>query len=79
MSRVLEIPDDVYDTLQQYAGETGESIESLVGTWARGLSERLKRVKSPREHPLDWQTATAEEIIADLKASRNEQDCDTDR
>lgn len=67
MAHVLEIPDDVYDIPRQYADETGQSIDTLVGTWARGLSERLRRAKSHREHPLDWQTATAEDIIADLR------------
>lgn len=79
MGHVLEIPDDVYEALRQYADETGQSIDTLVGTWAHGLSDRLKRVKSRRDHPLDWQTATAEEIIADLKTDRNEQDCDVDQ
>lgn len=79
MSHVIEIPDDVYDAIRHYADETGESVEALIGSWAHGLDERLRRAKTRREHPLDWQTATPEEIIADLKASRNERDCDTDR
>lgn len=79
MTHILEIPDDVYEVLRQYADETGQSLDTLVGTWAHGLSERLRRAKSQRDHPLDWQTATAEDIIADLKASRDEQDCDADQ
>lgn len=71
MSHAIELPDEVYDAIKRYAARQGETPEVAINRWVREL-ESAAVVNLP-DRTLDWETATAEEIIADLRASRVEQ------
>lgn len=74
MSHMVAVPDELYTRLAALAGEQGKPIERVVaGLLAREL-ERTAAELAPTAHRLDWQTASAEEIIADLRASRVERE-----
>lgn len=69
MSHAVSIPDDLYARIAIAASERGQSVDAyLTDLLARELPD-----SSHSEH-LDWSTASAEEIIADLKASRVERE-----
>jgi hypothetical protein len=74
MSHVIELPDDVYRALEDYAAERGKSVDELAADLlAREIAHASALVTSGRGR-LDWATATAEEIIATLRASRVERE-----
>jgi hypothetical protein len=69
MSHAIIIPDDLYTRIATAATERGQSVDAFVADFlARELPD-----SSHSEH-LDWSTASAEEIIADLRASRVERE-----
>jgi len=70
MSHVIELPDDVCHALEDYAAEQGKPADELAADLlAREIAQASALVTSGRGR-LDWATATAEEIIAALRASR---------
>lgn len=69
MSHAVSIPDDLCARIAIAASERGQSVDTyLTDLLARELPD-----SSHSEH-LDWSTASAEEIIADLRASRVERE-----
>jgi hypothetical protein len=74
MSHVIELPDDVYRALEDYAAEQGKPVDELAADLlARDIAQASALMTSGRGR-LDWSTATAEEIIAALRASRVERE-----
>ncbi len=70
MSHVIELPDDLYRAIERYAAEQGKPVDELA---ADPLAREIAQVSASamlRSGGLDWATATAEEIIAALHASR---------
>jgi hypothetical protein len=69
MSHAISIPDDLYARIAIAASERGQSVDAyLADLLARELPD------SSRSEHLDWSTTSAEEIIADLRASRVERE-----
>lgn len=73
MSYMIAIPDDVFVKLTERAQARGEPVERIV---ADALARELGMPESPdvASGRLDWESASAEEIIADLQASRVERE-----
>jgi hypothetical protein len=72
MSQVVPIPDELYMRVVEVAAREGRTIEQVV---AEILSREVGRdTAGARPERLDWETASAEEIIADLRASRVERE-----
>ncbi|HLJ81431.1 MAG TPA: hypothetical protein VKT52_08100 [Ktedonobacterales bacterium] len=69
MSHAVIIPDDFYARIVTAATVRGLSVDAfLTDLLARELPD------SPSAEHLNWSTASAEEIIADLRASRVERE-----
>lgn len=72
MSHVVPIPDELYARVAEVAVREGRTIEQVV---AEILSREVGRDTAPAAPGrLDWEAASAEEIIADLRASRVERE-----
>ena len=72
MSHVIPIPDELYARVAEVAAREGRTIEQMV---AEMLSREVGRgAAETTPGQLDWETASAEEIIADLRASRVERE-----
>ena len=72
MSQVVPIPDELYARVAEVAAREGRTIEYVV---AEILSREVGRGGTDAaQGQLDWETASAEEIIADLRASRVERE-----
>ena len=70
MSHTISVPDDVYTKLARLAEQEGQPVEAV----AEALLNRGLQSDAKVEPALDWETASAEEIIADLRASRVERE-----
>jgi predicted transcriptional regulator len=71
MSHMISVPDELYERIAALAMARGESVERVV---EHALSEGLSEGDAGVARPLDWETASADEIIADLRASRVERE-----
>jgi hypothetical protein len=75
VSHMIPIPDELYERLVQQAARVGEPVERLieellaVSVTGRGASSHAG---------LDWETASAEEIIEELRAARVERKLDVE-
>jgi hypothetical protein len=74
MSHVIQLPDDVYQTLEAYAAQRGQTPEAVVLSWARALREQLAQslvtdmssfVYDPADDPLATFLGTGELIAPD--------------
>jgi hypothetical protein len=72
MSHVIELPDDLFHAIERYAAQRGQPVDELA---ADLLARELART-SPSSGPTgpDWTTASAEEIIESIRASRVERE-----
>lgn len=72
MSHSIPIPDALYEQLAAMAEQTGQSVSDLIEESLLHIAQSTPPVDmTPR---LDWDTATAEEIIADIRSRRGERD-----
>jgi hypothetical protein len=74
MSHVIELPDEVYRALEDYAAEQGKSVDELAADLLAHEIAQASASSTSGRGRLDWATATAEEIIATLRASRLERE-----
>jgi len=72
MSHVIPIPDELYARVAEVAMREGRTIEQVVAEMLNREVGRDAAETTPGQ--LDWETANAEEIIADLRASRVERE-----
>ena len=72
MSQVVPIPDELYARVAEVAARAGRTIEQVVAEILGREVGRDTGAATPEQ--LDWETASAEEIIADLRASRVERE-----
>jgi predicted transcriptional regulator len=70
MSHTIPISDDLYERVSALAAREGRTIEQVVAEMLGREVGRGAAETTPGR--LDWETASAEEIIADLRASRVE-------
>lgn len=71
MTHMISVPDELYAKVATLAEERGESVEHVVeALLSRGIGPGSDK------HPagLDWETASAEDIITDLRANRVERE-----
>jgi hypothetical protein len=74
MSHVIELPDEVYHALERYAVEQGKLVDELAADLLAREIAQASASSTSGSGRLDWATATAEEISADLRASRVERE-----
>ncbi len=74
MTHVIEIPDDVYRALERSAAAQGKRVDDLAADLLAREIAQTSASTMPGTGGLDWATATAEEIIADIRASRVERE-----
>ena len=74
MSHSISVPDDVYAELSQLAADQGRNVEAV----AAALLKRGLQSDVATQPPLDWDAASAEEIITDLYTSRVERERPTE-
>lgn len=73
MSHSIAVPDEIYEKVAALAQQTGQSVDALI---AEALEHLIGERQAAQAAPLDWTTASAETIIADLRASRVERERD---
>ena len=69
MSHTIAVPDDLYAQIADIAMQRGQPIERVVTDL---LSTSVQQIAATSLVALGWSTASAEEIIAQLHASRVE-------
>lgn len=72
MSHAVTIPDDLYQRLSSRASAQGQPVERLVADMLARELEAPQDATPSSPAALDWQTASAEDIIASVRASRVE-------
>lgn len=70
MSQVIELPDNLYRAIERYAAQRGQPVDELVADLLARALARVSASPSSRLGGLDWTTASAEEIIDSIRASR---------
>ena len=72
MIHSIAIPDALYEQLAEMAEQRGQSVSDLIEESLLHIAHSNSPVDTaPR---LDWDTATAEESIADIRSRRTERD-----
>lgn len=69
VSHAVSLPDPLYNRLAAVAAREGKSVDVLIEAL---LLRELEQAETPEAHGLEWATASADEIIAEIRASRVE-------
>ena len=72
MSHAVTIPDDLYQRLTSLATTQGLPVDRVVADMLARELEASHESAPSSSAVLDWQTASAEDIIASVRASRIE-------
>jgi hypothetical protein len=74
MSHLVPVTDELYEHIAALAAQRGDTVEGVVeALLARGV-EAADKGAPAEAHALDWQTASAEEIVAAIRAGRVERE-----
>jgi hypothetical protein len=68
---MVPISDALYEKLANLAARQGQPLEGVLDTLLSAVVATEDEASTPAM-PLDWQSASAEEIIADLRKPRVE-------
>lgn len=72
MSHAVTIPDDLYQRLSSLASAQGQPVERVVADMLARELEVSQEAAPSSPASLDWQSASAEDIIASVRSSRVE-------
>ena len=72
MSHAVKIPDDLYQRLSSLAVTQGLPVENVVADMLARELEASQKPAPSSPAALDWASASAEDIIASVGASRVE-------
>lgn len=76
MSHSITVPDDIYEQVAALAKRQGQPVDVLIAQALTRMVRHDQDSGKPENSGLDWSLASAEEIIADLHASRVEREHD---
>lgn len=74
MSHMIPVPDALYAQLVAIAAHMGQPVERVIETLLAQCVEHEADALPPTSRALDWDTASAEEIIVDLRTQRVERE-----
>lgn len=76
MSHSIAVPDEIYQKAAALAQPTGQPVDELIAAALVQVVNERQAAQDVGATPLDWTTASAETILADLRASRVERERD---